>query len=894
MAFANKRNKVISITMKGDDKLSPALRVAIRTVRAFRLAATTSLNAVRRVAQLVGTAFKVMLGPLGLVTTALSAFSGVALFRLIRSSGEAGDEVAKMSKRFGVAVETLSAYRLASELSGSSIESIARGLKTLAKNVNDFDQGMGEAKDTFEALGINVRTSDGHLRDLDSIMLDIADRFSRFDDETRKAAFAQELFGRAGADLVPLLEEGSDGIRALMHEARELGVVFTEEQAHIAEEYMDSLDRLKHSFAGVRNIVALELMPALTQGLNAFARFIASNRESIRSWAGEVARNVARAALAIKAFGKLLIDLVRDPQQRETLGHVLEILGDAGLDMLKASLAAGVRTLGGFIQAIMKPLVLAAGLLGQKIGEQIWEGIKDPFTTSKSEHLAELESEIAAITRRLELGFMGQTIALDASGRGEGLISPSQLQARLQELRTEAKRLRMEIENELEASTRASRAFMGELFGEGARSIMKGAGAIGEAAAQFGEDAKAALANVRSELEKLGDASPLVKTLIDDLNAIDQQVSDLFGDGPQRGSGMDTTTSSVREFTFELNEMNPALEKSGGLFGNMIEQAIEFANRVNEAKETLSEMRTEAIHTFEIANASGLFGRGGEMQLAIAEFNRATAEIIRDKERQIAELERLSRERLISEEELANHRVILEMTANAQIEALQREHNQRLRELNGSFFEGFTDESRRFLDTMSHEYANGAEAFASLFGTISSGFDSVADSIIENNGEIGDSFDDMGKQILKVLAKILAQQAALAVLGGFGFTDSTGGLIGSRGLFSFLFEKGGIMTPEGPLPLRRYDRGGIARSPQVALFGEGDRAEAYVPLPDGRHIPVRMQGGGDVTIINNSWTIKALDGADVKSVLTRERDTVEEIVADKYARSRNYRERLRR
>jgi hypothetical protein len=51
------------------------------------------------------------------------------------------------------------------------------------------------------------------------------------------------------------------------------------------------------------------------------------------------------------------------------------------------------------------------------------------------------------------------------------------------------------------------------------------------------------------------------------------------------------------------------------------------------------------------------------------------------------------------------------------------------------------------------------------------------------------------------------------------------------------------MSPSGPVPLKTYSRGGIANSPQLALYGEGSMNEAYVPLPDGRRIPVALQGG---------------------------------------------------
>lgn len=58
------------------------------------------------------------------------------------------------------------------------------------------------------------------------------------------------------------------------------------------------------------------------------------------------------------------------------------------------------------------------------------------------------------------------------------------------------------------------------------------------------------------------------------------------------------------------------------------------------------------------------------------------------------------------------------------------------------------------------------------------------------------------------------------------------------------FASGGVMTSSGPMPLEKYAKGGIAREPQLALYGEGRKPEAYVPLPDGRSIPVSMSGGG--------------------------------------------------
>ena len=74
---------------------------------------------------------------------------------------------------------------------------------------------------------------------------------------------------------------------------------------------------------------------------------------------------------------------------------------------------------------------------------------------------------------------------------------------------------------------------------------------------------------------------------------------------------------------------------------------------------------------------------------------------------------------------------------------------------------------------------------------------------------------------------------------------------GMGGMFSSMFANGGIMTSAGPLPLKTYSNGGIARRAQVAVYGEGSQPEAYVPLPDGRTIPVTMSNSGGTMNGNN-------------------------------------------
>jgi lambda family phage tail tape measure protein len=114
------------------------------------------------------------------------------------------------------------------------------------------------------------------------------------------------------------------------------------------------------------------------------------------------------------------------------------------------------------------------------------------------------------------------------------------------------------------------------------------------------------------------------------------------------------------------------------------------------------------------------------------------------------------------------------------------------------------------------------------------------------------------KQIMQAIGAIGGGGGGLLAGGGRGFTQFNASSVGFNPLaFSGIsFANGGIMTGDGPMPLMKYASGGIASSPQLAMFGEGSKPEAIEPLPDGRRIPVAMQGGGSSTTVNVSVDAK--------------------------------------
>lgn len=168
--------------------------------------------------------------------------------------------------------------------------------------------------------------------------------------------------------------------------------------------------------------------------------------------------------------------------------------------------------------------------------------------------------------------------------------------------------------------------------------------------------------------------------------------------------------------------------------------------------------------------------------------------------------------------------------------------------LAGAYLEGaisvdeYGDAVGRALGTIKPVTDQVEDRFESLRQSIEGWGRDSAEAIVDFALTGKSSFSDMVDSMLADLARMMVQQNITGPLAQVVSTMDFAGMFG--------FANGGVMTGAGPLPLRAYASGGIANSPQLALYGEGARPEAYVPLPDGRTIPVTMKGAGTVVKVD--------------------------------------------
>lgn len=199
---------------------------------------------------------------LGALGVTLSAGTFVAA---MRSAIDSLDQLEESAQSAGVSIKSLQELRYAASFAGVGSEELESALTRLNVKLGDAAEGSLEAKASFQALGISTRNSSGQLIQTDEALKQIADRFAGYRDGAAKSALAVDIFGRAGAKLIPLLNLGADGLEKLKEEAHKLGIVIGDDGVKAASKFNDELDRLALSAKAAKESLAVEILPFMSK-----------------------------------------------------------------------------------------------------------------------------------------------------------------------------------------------------------------------------------------------------------------------------------------------------------------------------------------------------------------------------------------------------------------------------------------------------------------------------------------------------------------------------------------------------------------------------------------------------------------------------------------------------
>lgn len=294
--MANRESKFV---VSAENRASPTLQKVAKEFDGLGSAATRT-----------GVAFKAFAA-----TTAAALGSAFSL-AAIKATVDRLDDLSKAAQRAGMSSEAFSQLAYAGELADVSMQDLQGSMGKLAKSQGDAARGTAEQANAFKALGIEYKNADGTLRATNDVFLDFADRFQELQGSPEIIAVGMQLFGRSFQNLIPLLKDGSAGLKATGEEARLFGLVLDAETGRRAEAFNDNLTRMGSQLRGFAQIVTTEALEPAVQFTDELVKIgvAALNAEggvrdlaadgTLKSWA-------QTGAVALATIGESLVFLGR-------------------------------------------------------------------------------------------------------------------------------------------------------------------------------------------------------------------------------------------------------------------------------------------------------------------------------------------------------------------------------------------------------------------------------------------------------------------------------------------------------------------------------------------------------------------------------------------------------
>nr|DAH69674.1 MAG TPA: tail tape measure [Caudoviricetes sp.] len=187
------------------------------------------------------------------------------MISMTKESAAFADNIITLSMQTGQSTQQLQEFAYASELIDVSVDTLQGSLTKLTNNMQDTMNGTGNAKASFEALGVSVTNADGSMRSANDVFYETIDALGQVKNETERDAMSMDIFGRSAQDLNPLIIQGSKTLKEYADEAHNVGYVLDDEALSALGAVDDAYQRLQNTQEGVKNQLSAEFAPYLEE-----------------------------------------------------------------------------------------------------------------------------------------------------------------------------------------------------------------------------------------------------------------------------------------------------------------------------------------------------------------------------------------------------------------------------------------------------------------------------------------------------------------------------------------------------------------------------------------------------------------------------------------------------
>jgi hypothetical protein len=204
---------------------------------------------------------------------------GAAMLSIATKTADAASEINDMSERTGLNTDRLQELKYACGQVGVEFNSLTVATKGLTNFMADASDKGKKQVAVFKELHISTKNAYGQLRTMDDIFPEVINALADMQDITRRNALANDIFGKSANEIVPLLNQGSEGIKKLTDRAHELGAVMNKDAIQAGDTFGDTIDDIKTAMGGIFNQIGSSLIPIMQR----FADWIVSNMPQIRA-----------------------------------------------------------------------------------------------------------------------------------------------------------------------------------------------------------------------------------------------------------------------------------------------------------------------------------------------------------------------------------------------------------------------------------------------------------------------------------------------------------------------------------------------------------------------------------------------------------------------------------
>ncbi len=185
------------------------------------------------------------------------------LIEFAEQGAESAAAIQDFAEITGQSARQVQEWTYEARLGGVAQDALRAGMVKLSESMAQATSGSGIQANAFAAMGVRIKDAEGNLRPLNDVLGDVAQKFSGYADGPAKAALAVALFGKNGAELIPLLNQGRDGFEELKDKAQALGVILDTETLQKAKETGDELRTMGIVADAVKTQFAAGVQPAV-------------------------------------------------------------------------------------------------------------------------------------------------------------------------------------------------------------------------------------------------------------------------------------------------------------------------------------------------------------------------------------------------------------------------------------------------------------------------------------------------------------------------------------------------------------------------------------------------------------------------------------------------------